>query len=95
MLQFGGAVAERQSAWLRRNEDDGTKTQWRPITFYRQGARRWVWHIDNILRHSTAHGGYEYLKFDAEKKAWHHWSTWPWAFIAMDLGADGLLAYII
>ena len=61
--------------------------------FHREGARRarrWVWHIDNILRHHTTFGGYDHFKYNDEDSRWHHWSTWPYMFIAMDLGSDGV-----
>jgi len=70
VVSFGGVMAERQKAWLRRSDDDIARQAWRLDIFHRQGARRWIWHLDNIIRQTTSLGGVWYLHYSLLQDEW-------------------------
>ena len=86
---FGGALHKRQKVWLDKDDEDIEEQTWRPVTLHRQGGRRWIWHCDNIIKHSIHQESIQNL-FDALREMWSHWSKCPWASIARDLGSDGV-----
>ena len=61
------SVPARPYAWLERYGGGKRKGAWRPFTYYRKAAKRWLMNLDNQFRRSTRKGARFEMSFSLAK----------------------------
>ena len=77
----GSSFTWRHRQWLLKKPG---KSNWRPKTLYRAGARRIAEIADNHLRVSTPFGGLGFFRYDSERARWKKASLWPGIGMPLD-----------
>lgn len=89
-IQVDVGQAARHRACLRRGRFGVAQAAWRPRPVFRVGAKKWLCNTDTQLRVATMTGGWK--RFVEVQAVFGHWSEWPHAAVALELGSDGLCA---